>query len=137
MKSKEKEKMKFNQCKEKSWIRTKYNKIHIKIREFGKTRYRSKEYWIFLYKIPKEINWFSAGQFMKLGERNVVAVNSRIYKKITKSEFRSIVKHEILHDIMGHRDEKVSRGDYIQIHKKLWSMMSKQDLINELAWQQR
>lgn len=97
--------------------------------------YGTKKYFIYIYKTieNRKSKLISAGQFLKKENYNIIAINYIIFKEINQDEFNTLIKHEMLHNILNHKDDKCNEEEYTDIHKELRGYMTKKELICELT----
>lgn len=112
------------------------NVKEIRMNFYDKKIYKGLVYFIYVYDNPRKRQngeLIDAGQLIKNCSHNVIAVNYKVFKKLDQDEFDALIKHEMLHNILNHKEGTCNEQQYIDVHKELWAHMTKKELIAELT----
>lgn len=136
--------MKISECKGRKWDKVTVDGDTLKVRFYKKITYKKKLFRIFIIKkseamklIENKSNKISVGSYRKINGNDVVVVDYDLFVRAIKDEVDALIKHEMLHGILGHVNEKCSMETYIREHKKLFTHMTKKELINHMMLQYR
>lgn len=118
--------MRLKDCKTK-WF--KFEDLNgILVRWYKDIQYKKINYRIFLYKFDTKIS--IQAFFKKINGRRYVLIDCRAFKIATKEELNALIKHEILHDVLKHKNIAGTKKYYVEKHKEIFLNMTKKELVN-------
>jgi len=117
-----------------------FKDMGISVKPYKNLTYNKGKYVVYLYKLHKKSNVSVAtgGFIKKVKGLKVVFINNDVVEiSATKEEIDSLIKHEILHFVLKHKNNKCSVETYLKRHKEMYKLMTKKELINHLIIHQR
>jgi len=121
--------MKYKECEQKTWQEVKIGKEKIQMRYYGNKTYKKTNFMIFLNRSKQKGKSVTAGMMINLSNPCIL-IDSEVYKEIPQDEFDSLVKHEMLHAILGHKNKSCTKKKYLEMHRELYEYMTKIELIH-------